>query len=163
MPLLPAAWKGCDFLITIEISFSEIDMGEGISVGYEALGMLERLASGIRGKNCALRALAFSEGVVALPEGVTRLRINEGVGRRWLLVFAYFASCHMPLLPLAALARACLKCTASAFLIASHLALSASRKTLQASAHGRVVCHLLTILTFLTSWVSSLGYHVTQK
>ncbi len=64
-------------------------------------------------------------GVVAVPDGVSRLGIDEGVGGRWLLVIAHFASGHMPLLPLAASATACLKCVALAFLIASPLASSA--------------------------------------
>jgi hypothetical protein len=42
MPSLPAALKGCDFLITMEISSSEYDMGEGISGGYEASGISDR-------------------------------------------------------------------------------------------------------------------------
>jgi hypothetical protein len=36
MPSLPALLKRCDFLITLEISSSEIDMGDEISIGYEA-------------------------------------------------------------------------------------------------------------------------------
>jgi hypothetical protein len=90
-------------------------MGEGISAGYEALRMSEKLASGIGGKNRALRVSAFSEGVVAFPEGVTRVGIEGGVGGRWLLVLARFASGHMPFLFLAASATACLKCAALAF------------------------------------------------
>jgi hypothetical protein len=124
---LPATLKRCDFLITLVISSSEIDMSEGNSAGYEALGMSKRSASDIAGKNSVFKASALSEGVVAFPDRVTRLRIDGGVGGRWLLNFAHYASSHMPFLPLAALATACLKCVAFAFLIASSLALSASR------------------------------------
>jgi hypothetical protein len=67
MPSLCAALKGCDFLITLEISSSEIDRGEGISAGYEAWGMLVRSALGMGGNNLDFRASAFSEGVVAVP------------------------------------------------------------------------------------------------
>jgi hypothetical protein len=77
--------------------------------------MSERTASGIGGKNRAFRASAFSEGVVAFPEGVTRLGIEEGVEGMWLLVLAHFASGHMPFLFLAASATACLECVALAF------------------------------------------------
>jgi hypothetical protein len=89
--------------------------------------MSERSVSGIGGKNRAFRASAFSEGVVAFLEGVTRLGIEGGVERRWLLALAHFASGHMPFLFVAASATAYLKCAALAFLIASLLALSASR------------------------------------
>jgi hypothetical protein len=74
--------KGCDFLITLEISSSEIDMGEGISGGYDALGISERSASGMGGENRVIRASAFSVGVVAVPVGVTRLGIDGSVGGR---------------------------------------------------------------------------------
>jgi hypothetical protein len=43
--------KGYGFYITLEISFSEVDMGRGISRGYEALGIIEMSASGIGGKS----------------------------------------------------------------------------------------------------------------
>jgi hypothetical protein len=76
-------------------------MGEGISAGYEAFRMSEMSASGIGGKICAFRAFAFSEEVVASPEGVTRLGIDGGGGGGWLLVYAHFASGHRPFLPLA--------------------------------------------------------------
>jgi hypothetical protein len=33
MPSLPAALKGCDFLIMLKISSSDIDMGKGVSAG----------------------------------------------------------------------------------------------------------------------------------
>ncbi len=82
MPSLPAALKGCDFLITLEISFSDRDMGEGISAGYKVLRMSERPASGRGGKNRVFRASAFADGVVACPERVTRLGIDGGVGGR---------------------------------------------------------------------------------
>ncbi len=127
MPLLPTALKGCKFLITPEIFSSEIDMGGGISTGYEALGMSERSASGNGGKNHAFRASASSVGVVAFPEGLTRLGMEGGVGGRWLLFIAHFARSHMPFLFLAVSATACLKCAALAFLIASALAWSAPR------------------------------------
>ncbi len=55
-------------------------MGEGISGGCEALGISDRLAFGMGGKNCVFRASAFSMGVVAVPDGVTRLGIDGGVG-----------------------------------------------------------------------------------
>ncbi len=57
----------------------------------------------------------------------------------------------MPLLFLAASATACLKCAALAFLMASLLTLVASRYILQASAHGRLLCHLLALLAYLTA------------
>ncbi len=138
-------------------------MGEGISTGYEALGMSKRSASGIGEKNHTFRASAPPEGAVAPPEGVTRLEFGGGVGGRQLLVFAHFASGHMLLLPLAASATACLKCAALAFLIASPLALSASRWTLQASSHGHLVSYLLALLTFLTCLVRSLNHQETEK
>ncbi len=50
---------GCDFLITLEITSSEIHMGEGISAGYEAWGMLVRSALDMWGKNLDFRASAF--------------------------------------------------------------------------------------------------------
>jgi hypothetical protein len=109
--------------MTEEISSSEIDMGEGCSGGYKALGVSERSASGIGGKNHVFRASAFSWGVVAVPEGVTRVGIGGGVAGRWLLVFAHFASGHILLPPLATSATAFLKCAASAVMIAFLLAL----------------------------------------
>ncbi len=108
MPSLPAALKGCDFLITLEISSSEMDMGEGILAGYRVLGMSERLASGRGKKSRVFRASAFSGGVVACPEEVTRLGMDGVVGGRRLRVFTHFASGQMPFLPLAASATACL-------------------------------------------------------
>ncbi len=45
MPSLPAAFKGCEFLITLNVSSSEMDVGEGISAGYRVLVMSERSAS----------------------------------------------------------------------------------------------------------------------
>ncbi len=80
MPTLPAALKGCNFLMTIEISSSEIDMGEGTSAGYEALGMLVRSAFDMVGKNCDFRASVFPERVIAMLAGVTMLGMVEGVG-----------------------------------------------------------------------------------
>ncbi len=127
MPLLPAALKGCDFLITLETSSSGIDKGEGISGGYAAIGMSERLALGMGGKNLDFNVSAFPDGVVAVPDGVTRLMMDGGAGGRWLLVFAHFASGHMLLLPLAESATACLKCNAFACWMADPLALSASK------------------------------------
>jgi hypothetical protein len=62
MPSLPAALKGRDFLITLEICFSEIDMGEGISGGQEASGISDRSASGMGKKNHIFRASAFQWG-----------------------------------------------------------------------------------------------------
>jgi hypothetical protein len=79
------------------------------------------------GKNQLLKASAFSEGVVAILEAVTRLGMVGGVGGRWLLSFAHFASGQIPLLSLAASATACLKFAALALLMADPLALSASR------------------------------------
>jgi hypothetical protein len=111
----------------LEISSSEIDMGESILAGYEAWEMSVRSALGMGGKNLDFRASAFWKGVVAVPRGVTRLGIVRGVGGRWLLFLAHFASGQIHLLPLTASATACLKCAALAFLIASPLALSASR------------------------------------
>jgi hypothetical protein len=70
-------------------------------------------------ENCVFTASAFSIGVVAVQDCVTRLEMDGGVRGRWLLVFAHFARGQMPLLPLAASATACLKCAALAFLIAS--------------------------------------------
>jgi hypothetical protein len=64
--------KGCDFLMTLGIYSSEIVMGEGISGRQEAWGISERLASGNRGINCIFRALAFSMGVVAVQDSITR-------------------------------------------------------------------------------------------
>ncbi len=89
--------------------------------------MLVRSALGIGGKNLDFRASAFSEGVVAEPEGVSRLGMVGGVGGRWLLCLAHFASGQIPLLTLAASATACLKCAALAFWMATPLTLSASR------------------------------------
>ncbi len=114
-------------MITPKISSSEVDIGEGTSARYEAFGMSERSTSGIGGKYRAFMASASSEGVVAFLERVTRLGIDGRLGGRWLCVFAHFASGHMPFLPLAAPATACLKYAALAFLIASPLALSAYR------------------------------------
>ncbi len=76
---LPAALKGCNLLITIEISSSDIDMWEGNSAGSEALAISVRSALAMGEKNQNFRALAFLEGVVELPEGVTRLGIVRGV------------------------------------------------------------------------------------
>ncbi len=123
---LPAALKGCDVLITLEISSLEIDMGEVVSAGYEAWGMSVRSASGMGGKNIDFRASAFLEGVVAVPRGMIRLEMVGGVRGRWLLSLAHFASGQIPHLPIAASATACLKCAALAFLTAAPLALSAS-------------------------------------
>jgi hypothetical protein len=82
MPSLPAALKGCDFFMTLDISSSEISMCEGISGRYEALGISDRSASGMWGKNCAFRASGFSMGVGAVPDSVTRLGIGGGVRGR---------------------------------------------------------------------------------
>jgi hypothetical protein len=59
MPLLLAALDGCNFLMTLTIFALVIDMGEGISRGYEVLEMSERSASGLGGKNQAFIAFAF--------------------------------------------------------------------------------------------------------
>jgi hypothetical protein len=115
------------------------------------------------GNNLDFKASAFSEGVIVMLAGVTRLGMVGGVRRRWLLSFAHYASGQIPLLPLAASATACLKCTALAFLVAAALALNASRCVLQASALGRLLCSLLALHTFLTSWVSSLDLQETEK
>jgi hypothetical protein len=115
------------------------------------------------GKNLNFRASASSEGVVAMPEEVTRLGIVRGVGGRWLLLFAHFANGQIPLLPHVVSAAACLKCAALAFLIAAPLALRASRYDLQASALGCLPCSLLALLAFFTSWVSSLDHQGTEK
>jgi hypothetical protein len=163
IPSLPAASKGCDFFITLKISSSNIDMGEGILAEYEAMGISVRSALGIGGKNLNSRAFAFSAGVVAVLEEVTRLGIVGGVRGRWLLSLAHFASSQIPLLPLAASATACLKCAALAFLMVAPLALSASRYALQALALGCLLCPLLALLAFLTSWVSSLDHQGTEK
>jgi hypothetical protein len=114
-------------LLTLEISSSKIDMGEGISIGYEVLGISVRSASGMGGKNQNFRASAFSEGAIAIMEAVARLGMVGGEGEELLLPFAQFASGQIHLLPLAALATACLSCTALAFLMAHPLALSAFR------------------------------------
>ncbi len=82
MPILPAALKGCNFLITLIISSSEVDMGEGIVTGYRVLGMLERSALGRGRETCVFRAFAFSDGVIACPEGVTKFEMDGGVGGR---------------------------------------------------------------------------------
>jgi hypothetical protein len=59
MPSMPAALKGCNFFMTLEISSSEIDFGEGISAGYEALGILVRSAFNIVGKTLTSELLLF--------------------------------------------------------------------------------------------------------
>jgi hypothetical protein len=82
-------------------------MGEGITVGYEALRMLLRSALGIGGKNWVFRASAFSNGVVAMPDRVTRVWIVRGVRGKWLCSFTLLASGHIPLILLAASATAC--------------------------------------------------------
>jgi hypothetical protein len=46
------------------------------------LGISERSASGRGGKNRVFRASAFSDGVVACPEGVTKFGIDGEVGGR---------------------------------------------------------------------------------
>ncbi len=86
-----------------------------------------RSAFGIRGKNRDYKASAFSGGVIATPQVITRLGIVGGVGERWLLSFAHFASGQIPLFPLAASATASLKFAALAYLMADTLALSESR------------------------------------
>ncbi len=63
MPSLPAALKGCDFLIILDISSSEINMGEGISGGYEALGISDWSASGMGGKIASSGLLSFQWGL----------------------------------------------------------------------------------------------------
>jgi hypothetical protein len=78
MPSLPAALKGCNILITLETSSSAIYMGEDISGRYDALGISERSASGKGGTNHVFRASAFSMGVIAVPDSVTRLGMLEG-------------------------------------------------------------------------------------
>ncbi len=113
--MLTATLKGCKFLITLEISSSNIDKGESISAGYEALGISVGLASDMGGNNWDVRASAFSEGVIAMPDGVTRLSIVGRVRGRWLFSFAHCASGQIPLLPLTVSATACLKCAALAF------------------------------------------------
>ncbi len=127
MPSLPAALKGYDFLIALEISSTEITMGEGIAAGYEELGMSVRSASGIGGTDWDFRASAFSGGVGAIPEGVTSLGMVGGVRGRWLCSLAHFSRSQISLHPLAAYATARLKYAAFVFLMAVPLALSASR------------------------------------
>jgi hypothetical protein len=51
MPSLPAALKGCNFMIILVISSSENDMEEVISAGHEALGISVRSAYGMGGEN----------------------------------------------------------------------------------------------------------------
>jgi hypothetical protein len=75
MPSLPAALKGCNFIITLEFSSKEIDIWEDILAGYDALGMTVRSAFGLGGKTGDFRASAFSEGVIAMPVGLTGLRM----------------------------------------------------------------------------------------
>jgi hypothetical protein len=48
MPLLPASLKGCNFLSTLEMVCSEINMGEGISGSYDILSILDRLSFSVR-------------------------------------------------------------------------------------------------------------------
>jgi hypothetical protein len=131
MPLLPAALKDCDFLITLEISSLEIDRGNCILARYEVLGILLRSAFSIGGKNQDFRSSAFTVGVVGMPDRVTGLGIVRGVGGRWLLSFDHFASGQIPLLSHAASATAYLKCEALAFWMTAPFALSASRYALQ--------------------------------
>jgi hypothetical protein len=68
--------------MTLEIPSLEITMGEGIAAGNEASGMSLRSTLGIGEKNWVFRASAFSDRVVAIPDGVTRLGIVGGVGGR---------------------------------------------------------------------------------
>jgi hypothetical protein len=42
VPLLPGALNRCNFLMTLEISTSEIDKGDGTMPGYIALGLSEK-------------------------------------------------------------------------------------------------------------------------
>jgi hypothetical protein len=69
-------------LITLVISSSEMDIGEGILAGYRVLGMSERSASARGGKNCVFKASAFHDVVVACPGGMTRLGMGGGVKGR---------------------------------------------------------------------------------
>jgi hypothetical protein len=55
----PAALKGCNFFMTLEISFLEIDFGKGISAGYEALGISVRSAFNIVGRTLTSGLLLF--------------------------------------------------------------------------------------------------------
>jgi hypothetical protein len=98
-----------------------------------------------------------------MPEDIIKLGMFGGVGGRWLRSFAHFASGQIPLLPLVASATAGLKCAVLAFLMATPLALSASRYVLQASALGHLLCSLIALLAFLASWVSSLDHQWTEK
>jgi hypothetical protein len=56
---LLAALKGCDFLIILVISSSEIDIGDGILARYEALGISVRSAFGMGEKTGTLMLQAF--------------------------------------------------------------------------------------------------------
>ncbi len=84
--------------------------------------------------------------------------MDGGLGDMLRLSFVHFADGQMPLLFLAALATACLKCAALAFVIANPMALSAYWWTLQGSAHDCLRFSLLALLASLTSWVSSLDH-----
>jgi hypothetical protein len=59
MPMLPAALKGCDFLLTLAISSSDITTRESIAAGYEALGMSLRSVMGIGEKTGSSGLLLF--------------------------------------------------------------------------------------------------------
>jgi hypothetical protein len=59
MPSLPASLKGCDFIITLEITSADIDRWDGMSFGYEVLGIPVRSASGMGRINRDLQASFF--------------------------------------------------------------------------------------------------------
>ncbi len=80
-------------MITLAISSSEMDMGEEPFAEYEAVGISVRSAFGMGGKNGDFKASAFSGGVVAMPEGITRLGMVWGYGED-----GFF---HLPILPVA--------------------------------------------------------------
>ncbi len=70
MPQQPASLKKCNFLVTLEISTLEYNLGEGISAKYVVLKLLIRSELGIRKKNRTYEASAPSERVVAMPARV---------------------------------------------------------------------------------------------
>ncbi len=65
--------------------------------------MSESSLSGIGGMNRTFKASDYLVGVVAIPEAMTRLKIDSGDRGRRLLSFAHFASGYTSLLHLAAL------------------------------------------------------------
>ncbi len=126
--------------------------------------MSEILAGGMGEKKRAFKALHLASGVVACPCGVVREGIEGGEGGRKHFDLAHLASLQKLIPPsLDAFSVASSTLHLFALLIASHLALQASRYCCQASSEGFLLCLLIALLASSTSFPISSDHQGTRK